>query len=166
MQITEIHDFLKWYAKVKGRTRRLFPFIPTEQIEWRPMAGMFSFGDLIRHLACIERMMYAETVQGRPSRYQGCGTDLAEGYQASIDYYDRLNAESVAIFSQLTAADLVKKCQTPAGIEITTWKWLRAMAEHEIHHRGQMYTYLRMLGIDSPPIYGLTSEEVAARSQD
>lgn len=34
------------------------------------------------------------------------------------------------------------------------------MMEHEIHHRGQLYTYLGILNIKTPPIFGLTSEEV------
>jgi uncharacterized damage-inducible protein DinB len=48
-------------------------------------------------------------------------------------------------------------------VEITG-KWLRSMAEHEIHHRGQIYLMLGLLGIATPPLYGLTSEEVRARS--
>jgi len=44
------------------------------------------------------------------------------------------------------------------------WKWLRSMIEHEVHHRGQLYLYLSMLDIPTPPLYGLTSEEVRARS--
>jgi len=39
------------------------------------------------------------------------------------------------------------------------------MVEHEIHHRGQIFIDLGMLGVKTPPIYGLTSEEVKARSQ-
>jgi uncharacterized damage-inducible protein DinB len=38
------------------------------------------------------------------------------------------------------------------------------MIEHEVHHRGQIYLILGMLGVETPPIYGLTSEEVRARS--
>jgi uncharacterized damage-inducible protein DinB len=38
------------------------------------------------------------------------------------------------------------------------------MIEHEAHHRGQLYLMLGMHGVDTPPIYGLTSEEVRARS--
>jgi uncharacterized damage-inducible protein DinB len=53
---------------------------------------------------------------------------------------------------------------TPAGAPITTWKWLRAMVEHEAHHRGQLYLLLGLRGIATPPIYGLTEEEVQARS--
>jgi uncharacterized damage-inducible protein DinB len=40
------------------------------------------------------------------------------------------------------------------------------MVEHEVHHRGQMYLMLGMLDVPTPPLYGLTSEEVRARSAD
>jgi len=68
------------------------------------------------------------------------------------------------IFSWLTPEDLQRKCVTPGGTSITVWKWLRSMTEHEIHHRGQIYLYLSMLEIPTPPLYGLTSEEVRERS--
>ena len=45
------------------------------------------------------------------------------------------------------------------------WKWLRSMVEHEAHHRGQIYTYLSILEIPTPPLYGLTAEDVLARSE-
>jgi uncharacterized damage-inducible protein DinB len=46
------------------------------------------------------------------------------------------------------------------GVEITRWKWMRSMVEHEIDHRGQVYLYLGILGVPTPLRYGLTSEEV------
>jgi uncharacterized damage-inducible protein DinB len=108
--------------------------------------------------------MYAETVAGRPSRYAGCGRELAEGYDGVMAYFERLDVEAKAIIRGLSDADLERKCQTPAGVPITTWKWLRAMVEHEAHHRGQIYLMLSMLEVPTPPLYGLTSEEVRARS--
>jgi uncharacterized damage-inducible protein DinB len=108
--------------------------------------------------------MYAETVAGRPSRYAGCGRNLADGYDALLSFLDRLDAEAKAIFGALSDADLARKCQTPAGAAITTWKWLRAMVEHEAHHRGQIYLMLNILEVPTPPLYGLTSEDVKARS--
>jgi uncharacterized damage-inducible protein DinB len=38
------------------------------------------------------------------------------------------------------------------------------MVEHEAHHRGQLYLMLGILGVGTQPLYGLTSEEVRARS--
>ena len=34
------------------------------------------------------------------------------------------------------------------------------MVEHEVHHRGQIYVYLGMLEVKTPPLFGLTSEEL------
>jgi len=138
--------------------------IPPDKVEWTHRAGAFTLGDQVRHLASIERYMYAETVAGRPSRYQGCGRELADGYDAVLEYLDRLDAEARGIIGALQDADLQRKCETPAGAPITTWKWLRAMCEHEAHHRGQIYLMLGILGVATPPLFGLTSEEVRARS--
>jgi len=164
MEIRSVTQFLDYWDGLRGRTRRVVTCIPPERIEWTHRAGAFTLGDLVRHLAAIERYMYAETVAGRPSRYAGCGRELADGYDAVLGYLDRLDGESKAIIATLTDADLERKCQTPAGIAITTWKWLRAMCEHEAHHRGQIYLMLNMLGVRTPPLYGLTSEEVRERS--
>ena len=76
-----------------------------------------------------------------------------------------LHAESLTILGTLSDADLMTKCETPAGTTITVWKWLRAMIEHEIHHRGQIYLMLGILGVPTPPLYGLTAEEVRDRSR-
>lgn len=164
MEVRSVKQFLEYWDSVRGRTRRLVDRIPPDRLEWTYRAGTFTLGDLVRHLATVERYMYAETVSGRPSRYRGCGRELADGHDAVVAFLDRLHAEANAIIGSLSDADLERKCQTPAGTPITTWKWLRAMVEHEAHHRGQIYLMLNMLEVPTPPLFGLTSEEVQARS--
>ena len=40
-------------------------------------------------------------------------------------------------------------------------EWLRSMTEHECHHRGEILSlFLSMLDVPTPPLYGLTSEQV------
>ncbi len=160
----EAAAFLDHYEKVRGRTSRVVDCIPADRLEWTWREGKFTLGDLVRHIAAIERFMYAENVQGKPSRYPGHGRDLADGLESVRAFFDRTHTESVAIFRKLDDADFAAKSVTPAGTPISTRKWLRSMVEHEIHHRGQIYLYLSMLDIPTPPIYGLTSEQVRARS--
>jgi len=164
MQIQSIDAFLEYLDKVHQRTMRVVRCIPPDKLDWSYAAGKFTLGDLVRHMAAIERYMFAETVQGKPSRYAGCGRELADGYEQVLQFVERLHQESVEIFSRLTEEDLTRKCKTPDGASITVWKWLRAMVEHEIHHRGQIYIYLAILGVATPPLYGLTSEQVRERS--
>ena len=156
--------FIDYWESVRKRTLRVAAAIPPGHLEWAPAAGRWTFGDLLRHLAGIERGMYAETVAGRPSAYPGHARPLADGTEAVNAYLARCHTETLAILRSLTAEQWTGKCLTPAGTPITTWKWLRAMVEHEAHHRGQLYLYLGLLGVPTPPIYGLTEEEVLARS--
>jgi uncharacterized damage-inducible protein DinB len=164
MEIRTIKPFLDYFERIRERTLRVIGCIPPEQIEWTYKEGKFTFGDVIRHLATIERYMYAENVRLRPSRYPGHGRELADGYDDVLRFMNRLHEESVEIFRGLSDADLQRKCVTPGGAPIATWKWMRAMVEHEIHHRGQIYLYLGVLGVPAPPLYGLTSEEVREKS--
>lgn len=160
MEITSAESFLAYWERVRARTRAVVDCIPPARIDWSHHDGKFSFADLIRHLAATERFMFTENARGLPSRYPGHGADLAEGYEAVIAYLDRCHRESVEIIAALGPDALVSKCETPGGVRITVWKWLRAMVEHEIHHRGQIYMMLGILNVPTPPLYGLTEQQV------
>jgi len=157
-----LEDFLKNFERVRERTRRLADCIPADKIEWTYKSGAFTLGDLVRHIAVTERYIWAETVHNRPVRYTSHGRELAEGKDAVLNFMDRLHAESMQEFSSLTPDMQNAKCKTPAGAELTTWRWLRLMPEHEIHHRGQLYTMLGMLDVPVPSLYGLTAAQVIA----
>lgn len=161
---TSLVATLEYLSKVHHRTTRVAQCIPPDKLEWSFRDGKFTLGDLVRHIATIERYMFAETIQGQPSCYAGCGRELADGYEQVMTFREKLHGETVEILSRLGDEGLLGKCTTPDGARITIWKWLRLMMEHEIHHRGQIYLYLAMLEIPTPPIYGLTSEEVRQRS--
>jgi uncharacterized damage-inducible protein DinB len=164
MEITSVRSFLDYYDRIRARTIRVINLIPPAQIEFTYMPGKFSVADEIRHIAGIERYMFAETIAGRSSGYPGCGKDLADGHEKIMKYFNELHLEALEIFSRLTDYELSEKCMTPGNVQMPIWKWLRAMIEHEIHHRGKLYVYLNLLNIDAPPLFGLTSEEVKERS--
>lgn len=164
MEVTSIHSFLHYYERIRERTNALVRIIPHDRLEWAYLPGKFTVGDQVRHIATIERYMFAETIAGRQSSYKGCGRDLADGYENVVTFFNDLHEQSLTIFRSLRDDDVKRKCTTPDGTEITVGKWLRAMVEHEIHHRGQLYIYLNLLGVKTPPMFGWTAEEVAQRS--
>jgi len=163
MEIRTIQPFLQYFGNVRERTMRLARCVPADKVEWTYAPGKFTVGDLLRHIAITERYLFAENVQGKPSRYTGHGKEWADGLENILAFMERLHDESMAIFGKLTDADLQSKCLNVAGTEMAIWKLLRSMTEHEIHHRGQIYIYLGILGVRTPPLYGLTSEEVRER---
>jgi uncharacterized damage-inducible protein DinB len=163
MQIQELDIFLDYLDKVQQRTMRVVACIPPDKLDWSYRDGKFTLGDLVRHMGAIERYMFGETIQGKPSRYSGCGKELADGLDEVIKFKETMHRETVEIIRQLGEEGLNRKCTTPDGASITVWKWLRLMVEHEIHHRGQIYLYLGILNVPTPPLYGLTSEQLSER---
>jgi uncharacterized damage-inducible protein DinB len=164
MEVTDVPTFLRYFENIRERTRRVILSVPVEQFDFRYREDKFSFADLVRHLGAIERYMYAENVQGKPSAYPGHGPELACGHAEVLSWFERMHQESMSIFGALTNPDLLRKTVTPGGAEISIGKWLRAMVEHEVHHRGEMFVYLGLMGITAPKLFGLTSEEVKAKS--
>ena len=160
MEIRDIGVFLDYFDKIHQRTMRVVRCIPPDRADWSFRQGKFTLGDLARHIAAINRYLFAETVRGNRSCYGGCSKALAPEFDQILDFMEKLHGESAEIISALSHDDLQRKCQTPDGASITTWKWLRAMTEHEVHHRGQIYIYLALLEVPTPPLYGLTSEQV------
>jgi uncharacterized damage-inducible protein DinB len=157
-------ELIAYVDKVHERTMRVARCVPPEQLEWAHAEGKFTLGDLMRHIASLNRFMFAETAQGRPSRYPGHGKELAEGFDAVIAFMEETHGQTMAILRGLSDEQFASKCTTPGGAELRVAKWIRSMIEHEVHHRGQIYVYLSMLGVPSPPLYGLTEEEVKRRS--
>lgn len=157
-------SLLSYIDRMHQRTRRVSVLIPEEELEHDFGNGRFTPGDLVRHLAAINRYMFIENAAGRPNTYPGHGRELATGCEAVLLYQESLHTESMGILRSLAPERFEQACRTPEGAEITVWKWLRAMTEHEAHHRGQLYWMLAELGVKTPPLFGLTSEEVRNRA--
>ena len=164
MEVRNIELFLSYFDGVRKRTMRVLRATPSDKLEWRHTEGVFSMGDLARHIASVERHVFAENVFGRPSRYRGCGRELADGLENVTRYMEELHAETVQLLAPLKAEDLNRKGTTPEGKPAPAGALLRAMIEHEIHHRGEMYIYLALLGVERPPLYGVTEPELRRHS--
>ena len=156
----EREDFLHYFEQVRERTMRVVSAIPEDKVEWTCRPDEWTFGDLARHIAATERYVFAEFAFGRPSRYGGCGRELGEGRDGVIAFMERMHAEAMEIFRGMTDEDWMKKGTSPEGKPVTAWRMLRAMLEHEAHHRGQMYVYLGILGVPAHPLYTLNEPQL------
>ncbi len=160
MQIKDIESFLDYYGKTRKVTSKVVQAIPPESLDWTYVKGKFTIGDLVRHIAATERYVFAEVVVGKKSSYKGCGKELADGYEKVIAYFNEMHLQTIEILRTLTTEQLHAKVISLDGKEIEAANFLRALLVHEIHHRGALCIYLNMLGVKTPPVIGLTEEEV------
>lgn len=92
MEITDIKLFVDYFDKIHGRIERLLKLIPEDRLEHKPIANKFSFGDLVRRMAAVERYMFVEIAIGGKNCYPGHSQDLAKGYDNVVNYYHNLDS--------------------------------------------------------------------------
>ena len=156
-------EFAQYWRRIRGRTMAVARCIPGDRFDWSPGHGAMTIGDLVRHLAVTERWLFVEVARGGQSAYLSHGPELGQSLEEVLGLLTRLHDESLGIIEQLTVDEWERPVCTPGGATMPAWKWLRAMVEHEVHHRGQLYLALRLCGVATPPIFGLTSEQVRER---
>lgn len=165
MEIIKMDRFLAYYEKTRTVTTQVIQVIPPDKVDWSYMKGKFTIGDLVRHIAAIERQVFAEIAKGNKSAYKGCGKELADGYENIVSYFNEMHLQSVEIFKSVPSESMTQSIKSLDGKEVELKNFLRALVVHEIHHRGALCIYLNLLGVVTPPIIGLMEEQVIQLSK-
>lgn len=122
----------------------LFTYAPAEPL--RPFAAM------IREMLNIE-VAYVRGIATGEWRFEQQATE-ATTKQALLAACEAVREQSLAWWPQITAERLLTVEVDPFfGGEQPHLDRLLYGLENEIHHRGQGYIYLRMLGIEPPAFY-------------
>ena len=69
------------------------------------------------------------------------------------DWYEQTYAKNFDALAKLSGEQLAKVIDFRGIFQQPAVLFLQFGLNHTIHHRGQLYVYLRMLGVDVPPLY-------------
>ena len=160
--IASMREFTDYFDGVRRRTVGFFRTIPAEMIDWAPKDGEYSCGDIIRHVA-VSESMFSGVVSDGVWRYDGHARELGATLEQALALLDARHAAAVKALAASGDAALAqpRPALEPGGRPIRGWRVLMAMCEHEVHHRSQLASYLTLMGIDAPDIFGLGVEDVA-----
>lgn len=165
--MTIVEALLPEFDHEMATTRRLLDRVPEAQFAWKPHAKALSLGELSGHLANL--LLWSSAVTDAAELdLDAIGDAAAPRTPASraslVADFDRLLAKARAGLARSTDAELLAPWTLRKGGQefftvprisaIRTW-----VMNHSIHHRGQLSTYLRQLGVPVPPIYGPTADQ-------
>jgi uncharacterized damage-inducible protein DinB len=145
--------FAHWDEVRRGLFAALDKF-NDEHLTFVPHEGLRPLGEIALHIASSERGWFRYVVQAEydhwPSPYelQDYPT-LAEVKRVLSEEHNRTNA-----FLETVGADELNRVVERPGREGTlTLRWvIWHVLEHEIHHRGEIFLMLGLLGIEAPRI--------------
>jgi uncharacterized damage-inducible protein DinB len=146
-----------------GTTRRVIEAIPTDKGDYRPDPNAKSALELAWHISAAQHRFLSGVVAGafdfspihRPESVRN-SADIAAWFGESFER----NLEKVA---GLSGEQLVKLIDFRGLFQFPAVMHLQFHLNHEIHHRGQLSTYLRPMGGKVPSIYGESYDSAEAK---
>jgi uncharacterized damage-inducible protein DinB len=141
-----------WTAVRQGLNQALSQFSDTE-LHFKPAQDLWSLGKVVLHIADTEVGWFEYVVQRKVMDWPP-DSRLSE-YPKMKDIQGRLlevHSRTEAFLEPLSEADLDQVIQAPWGSQFPLHFVLWHVLEHEIHHRGEIYLMLGLLGREAPDV--------------
>lgn len=149
----ELEDLVEHLERYRAITLQVLDLIGEDDLEWRPGPSQYSLGQQLLHIAQAEDRLVHGVFDGDWSfervRFPAELPDTA----AMRTFFRRVRSYTVRKLEAVDPGDLGKLVDVPdAPGEHSLRSWLWSLLEHELHHRGQVWAYLRAMGY-TPPFY-------------
>lgn len=141
-------NYLKYWQVVRQMTIRLLDEFPADSFDYRPATEVMTVSQLFKHILSVEVYIREGFLT---KEWKDPGTIGSNMFEKEM-LKDRLrleNEKTTKLLSELPEGYFLKKRETPFG-NVTGEILILAAIDEEIHHRGNLYTYLRCLEITPP----------------
>jgi uncharacterized damage-inducible protein DinB len=166
--IRDTTQFLDWYEGVHRRTVRDLSLLPSAAESWRPDSteeGEASWGvpQIVEHLA-ESRGYFTGAFLGEGWVWDTLPERLStrETWVPALDASLQEMRERLGAAARARLSEKIELIDSP-GREISGWRILMMMAEHEIAHRAQIGAYAGLNGWPVAQLFDRTNEWVRAQ---
>ena len=164
MRKPEFLEQLDYFNMVHGVTLRAIAAFDDRELAFRPQPGMRTPKELIFHIYAQEKVLAEAAREGRFTAEAGnrsnpedeamAGELTALATAGDVQAFAQACHEAAQeIFRKMTDEDLARPVESPFGA-FPAWRYFGFAYDEHWHHRGQLYTYLRLLGKEPPMLYG------------
>jgi uncharacterized damage-inducible protein DinB len=140
------------------RSRQVFGLVKPEYMSWRPEKGALSVGEMLRHIWVSEEGVRRVALDGDFAYYEkripgGLGAVLGnlESLENELQNLERVHQETLRLVAEFPLERWEEeRVHAGLGFRRKADIILMGINEHEIHHRAQLMTCLRILGTPVP----------------
>ena len=159
-QLLERRDY---FNLVHGVTLRAIAALSDDDLAFRPKPGMRSPRELIYHIYSQEKLLAEAARTGEFSSETAASSSPEDGPGAveclrlatvndARAFAQACHQAAEEIFRRMSDEELARPVASPFGA-YPAWQYFAFSYDEHWHHRGQLYTYLRLLGKEPPMLY-------------
>jgi len=151
---SHLDPLIKTGNRIHEQTVNVLKESPAEKWSWKTCDSAMTLGELANHFYLAEVGLIDALQTGKFASQQKpeAKTNASDLVAAFNEAHQALNTTIASLTEEQLREEIA-----PFGEKygtMTRKTLLHSMHEHEIHHRGQLYVYLRMLGAPVPPLFG------------
>lgn len=148
----------------KENTLRILNVLPNEHFNYKPHEKSMSLGELANHVVELHNWIHMVFTTDVFNFHTDYTRPNWENKEALIEALESGTAQNLATVQQLTDDVYFSNWALKAGDHVImeapkAGAFRFVVANHLIHHRGQLTVYLRMLDVPLPGIYGPSADE-------
>jgi uncharacterized damage-inducible protein DinB len=151
MNVTEGERLAEFSLTVRESTLKRLELIPSGAENWKPTKDSMSLADLAQHIIDADKWLFEMLKKKNLSPIQGKAGLIEikkpEEFAQLLNELKTIGERRKKLFESLADAQLKEMIYDQRfGGEVSAW-WVivRGNLDHEIHHRGQISVYLKML---------------------
>ena len=139
---------IKYWDNVRRLTLQVLDLIPERELEFRPVDDVRNVAELFEHILEVELDFRNGFLFGDWMRRPHLGaTNIIK--QQLREKLEREHEQTSRLLRELPEGRFMKLHETPYG-RISGEGLIYLAIDEEIHHRGNLYTYLRLMNIEPP----------------
>ena len=119
--------------------------IKPEWFDLRPLPELMSFGEQIDHMAAVEAEVLGEAAEALELGKMPYDFKPSKDLQDAIAQWKRIHKLSDEFIGKLDDGKLSFRFLTVSHIHVSVAYMINVALEHEIHHRGELVSYFRMI---------------------
>jgi len=144
---------LKYWGHVREDLYKALDQFNDEQLLFSPGEGLWSLGQIFLHIASAEQGWFRYVITSEANDWPA---DLELSDFSTIakikEVLQNVHAKTEIYLESLDEAELERIITAPWGSEFPVRWAIWHVLEHEIHHRGEIFLMLGMLGKEAPDV--------------
>jgi uncharacterized damage-inducible protein DinB len=145
--------FFKHWDEVRTNLFRALDMLTDDQLDFVPGEGLWSLGDVARHIANAEEGWFRYAIARARDEWPPAYTAADYPTVASIKtLLTEVHARTEAYLDTLSLVDLDQQIEAPWGEHFSLMWIIWHVIDHELHHRGEIYLMLGLMGLRAPDI--------------
>ncbi len=147
-------ELFQHWSEVRQGLDQALDSLTDDQLAFTPRQGLWSLGETVCHIAGSEEGWFRGFVLKEIQDWEAA--DFKPGDYPTVhklkELLESVHARTMEMFSRDAGAKMAEIVELPWGPRVSIGWVVWHILEHDIHHRGEIYLMLGLMGIEAPDV--------------